>query len=207
MHMPLAMPLNAALQVLHSVRTDRQIVLPTMGSAREWMTISNHPLDFAYVPSAMGEAPALGLGLALAQPDKQIIVGNGDGCMLMNLGCLVTITAASPPNFVLLVFDNGVYEVTGQQATAATPQVRVDGRGVDWLAIARGCGFHQAFEFTELADWEARVTEVLAAHGPTFAVLRVAPVPGGTVPKAPGRPPERARLFAAALQGRSEPNS
>jgi thiamine pyrophosphate-dependent acetolactate synthase large subunit-like protein len=194
------MSIVEALKVLHAVRTDQQILLPTMGSAREWMTISQHPLDFPYAPSSMGQAPTLGLGLALAQPDKQVIVGNGDGCMLMNLGCLVTITAAAPRNYVLIVFDNGVYEVTGQQATAATPAVRAGNHGIDWVKIARGCGFQQAFEFGELAAWKAHIAEVLGVAGPTFVALRVAPVPGGAVPKSPGKPTERAIAFARAVQ-------
>ena len=56
-----------------------------------WPACRDSPLDFAYIPSAMGHAPALGLGLALAQPDRGVIVLNGDGCTLMNLGCLVTL--------------------------------------------------------------------------------------------------------------------
>jgi thiamine pyrophosphate-dependent acetolactate synthase large subunit-like protein len=197
----MAMPLVEALEALQAVRTDRQIVLPTMGAAREWLKISCHPLDFAYVPSAMGQAPALGLGLALAQPEKQVIVGNGDGCMLMNLGCLVTITAAAPSNYVLLVFDNGVYEVTGQQATPASSAVRPAGCPVDWIAIARGCGFRQAFDFAEVTQWRANISAVLAAEGPTFVVLHVDPVPGGTVPQAPGKPSDRVQAFAAAVCG------
>src|SRR5262249_36815683 len=57
-----------ALKVLHSLREERDVVLATMGAAREWMKLGTHPLDFIYAPSAMGEAPALGLGMALAQP-------------------------------------------------------------------------------------------------------------------------------------------
>src|SRR6187401_2560472 len=116
--------LPEALAVLHRVRCDRQIVIPTMAAAREWMTLGTHPLDLIYAPSAMGQAPALGLGVALAQPDRQVIVLNGDGCMLMNLGCLVTITAANPRNYVLIVCDNSVYEVTGRQLTAAADPAR-----------------------------------------------------------------------------------
>lgn len=194
------MKLADSLQVLHSVRTDRQIVLPTMGSAREWLKISQHPLDFPYVPSAMGQAPTFGLGLAIAQPDRQVIVGNGDGCMLMNLGCLVTITAAAPPNYVLIVLDNGVYEVTGQQATAAATNARADGNGIDWLAIARGSGFREAYEFRDLKSWQDGIANVLAARGPVFVVLKVDPVPGGTVPQAPGKPVDRVRRFAESVQ-------
>ncbi|MBI3865602.1 MAG: hypothetical protein HY290_27330 [Planctomycetia bacterium] len=90
------MSLVESLRVLHEVRQEQHVVLSTMGPAREWMKLGTHPLDFIYAPSAMGEAPALGLGMALAQPQRHVIVLNGDGCMLMNLGCLVTITAVAP---------------------------------------------------------------------------------------------------------------
>ena len=65
-----------------------------MGTAREWMTQGMQPRDLVFVPSAMGHAPSIGLGLALARPNLRVIVCNGDGSMLMNLGSLVTIAAA-----------------------------------------------------------------------------------------------------------------
>lgn len=194
------MPLLESLKVLHAVRTDRQIVLPTMGGAREWMTLGTHPLDFIYAPSAMGHAPLVGLGLALAQSERQVIVANGDGCMLMNLGCLVTITAAAPANFVLLVFDNAVYEVTGQQLTAAAAGARPPALPVDFCQIARGSGFREVHQFARLEDWKGGIDAILAARGPTFVHLIVEPVPGGAVPRSPAPAPQRAVDFAKALQ-------
>ena len=88
-----------------------------MSPARDWMTLPQQPLDVVFVPSAMGHATSIGLGLALAQPDRRVIVCNGDGSMLMNLGSLVSIAGAGATNLVVLVFDNGVYEVTGSQPT------------------------------------------------------------------------------------------
>src|SRR5262245_33603291 len=111
------MPLLAALQVLHELRRD-EIVVTTMGSAREWPKLGEHPLDFQYLPSAMGHAPMLGLGLALAQPSREVIAFNGDGGMLMSLGCLVTVAASGATNITVVVLDNGLYEVTGGQRTA-----------------------------------------------------------------------------------------
>ncbi|HVU89478.1 MAG TPA: thiamine pyrophosphate-dependent enzyme, partial [Pirellulales bacterium] len=87
------MPLVPALEVLLKRRRD-EIVVTTMGSAREWPRLSRHPLDFHYIPSAMGHAPMLALGMALAQPQREVLAFNGDGCMLMSLGCLVTIVAS-----------------------------------------------------------------------------------------------------------------
>jgi thiamine pyrophosphate-dependent acetolactate synthase large subunit-like protein len=194
------MPLLESLKVLHAVRTDRQVVVPTMGAAREWMTLGIHPLDLVYAPSAMGQAPLLGLGIAIAQPDRQVIVMNGDGCMLMNLGCLVTITAAAPRNFVLIVCDNAVYEVTGQQLTAAAEPARPGALPVDYCQIARGSGFREVHEFDRLEAWKSAVGGVVAARGPTFVVLKVEPVTGGAVPKSPAPAPQRAIDFAKALQ-------
>lgn len=195
------MSLVAALQELQRRRTDGHVVIPTMGAAREWLALEPHPLDFAYVPSAMGAAPALGLGLALAQPQRRIIVANGDGCMLMNLGSLVTIAAAAPPNFVLLVCDNGVYEVTGGQRTAGAEVVG----GVRWGEVARGCGWRRVYEIADLGDWTQQLPEILEGPGPVFAVLRVAPIPEGRVPQAPGDPRERTRAWSAALAAPTRP--
>src|SRR5256884_9367689 len=104
------------LEVLASHGGERIGVTP-MTAAGIWPQLSDSPLDSAYIPSAMGHAPALGLGLALAQPDRGAIVVNGDGCTLMSLGCLVTL-ANQAANVFLLILDNGLYEVTGGQPVA-----------------------------------------------------------------------------------------
>jgi sulfopyruvate decarboxylase subunit beta len=195
---PPQIPLPAALEVLHDARTD-QIMITTMGSAREWMQLGSDPLDFVYAPSAMGEAPAVGLGLALAQPDRQVIVCNGDGCMLMNLGSLVTVTAQAPQNYVLIVFDNGHYEVTGMQQTAASADARQRGDTIDFCATARGCGFTSVYEFDDLNAWRDSIATVLGETGPTFVLLKVAPVPGGAVPRSPAPPAERAVALREVL--------
>jgi thiamine pyrophosphate-dependent acetolactate synthase large subunit-like protein len=194
------MQLDESLKVLAAHRRNDDVVLSTMSAAREWMKLGTHPLDFIYAPSAMGHAPALGLGLALAQPERRVIVLNGDGCLLMNLGSLVTITAQVPKNFLLVTFDNSVYEVTGQQLTAAANEARRGTATVDYCQIARGCGFSAVFEFQRLEDWRNEIPKVLAAPGPVFIVLKVEPVPGGDVPKSPAPAADRARAFAAALQ-------
>lgn len=194
------MPLDASLKALSTLRTDGMVVLSTMSAAREWMKLGTHPLDFIYAPSAMGEAPDVGLGIALAQPARKVIVLNGDGCLLMNLGCLVTITTAAPSNLLLIVFDNGVYEVTGQQWTAAAGAVRAEVPAVDYCQIARGSGFSAVYAFDRLEDWQRELPKVLSAKGPVFVLLKVAPVPGGEVPKSPAPAVERARVFAQSLK-------
>ena len=192
------MSLVASLEALHSVRTD-EVVVTAMGTAREWMALGSHPLDFVLVPSSMGQAPALGLGIALAQPDRKVIVCNGDGSMLMNLGSLVTITSEAPANLTLLIFDNGVYEVTGSQSTPGAREARKDCRDIDFLAVATACGFSSIYGFDEIDHWQAEVRNVIDAAGPTFARLKVAPLEASG-PKSPGPGKQRAIEFAAALK-------
>jgi sulfopyruvate decarboxylase subunit beta len=195
----IAMPIPAAVAALHAARGADDIVITTMGAAREWMTLGSRPLDIVFVPSSMGQATSLGLGLALARPERRVIVANGDGSMLMNLGSLVTIAAAAPSNLVVIVLANGVYEVTGAQPIPGAATARASGVPVDFAAMARACGFRSAFRFADLGEWTAALAGVLSADGPVFAVLEVAPVPGAPGPRSPGPAGDRARTFMAAL--------
>lgn len=189
------MPLVPALETLAAIRTD-QVVVTTMGAAREWPRLSSHELDFHYVPSAMGHAPMLGLGIALVQPRRDVIVLNGDGCMLMGLGCLATIAASGATNYTLVVLENSLYEVTGGQRTAG-----VDA-GVDFAAIARGAGFPSADVFADLNDWRRYAADALAQPGPRFILLRVADVGTEYELTPPGPIRQRVASFRAALAAR-----
>lgn len=181
-----------ALVAVHGARAERDVVVTTMATARDWMALPQNPLDVVFVPSAMGHATSLGLGLALAQPSRRIIVCNGDGSMLMNLGSLVSIAGASATNLVVLLFDNGVYEVTGAQPTPAAS-------GVDYASIARGAGFPSVFAYDTIDAWREGVDATLGAPGPVFAWLRVAAVTGIPGPKSPGPAGQRARRLSDAL--------
>jgi sulfopyruvate decarboxylase subunit beta len=194
-----SMPLAGAIAVVHRARRPEDVVISAMGASREWMALGVQPLDWVFVPSSMGQATALGLGMALARPDRRIIVLNGDGGMLMNLGSLVTISACAPANLVTLLFDNGVYEITGAQPTPGAPAGRVDRAGVDFAEIGRACGLGSVFRFDRLDAWDEGIAGVLSAGGPTLAVLDVAPVPGAKGPRSPGPAPARARAFMEAL--------
>lgn len=194
-----AMPLVPAVQALRDVRRGDEVVVTTMGVSREWMALGKHPLDLIYVPSSMGQATSVGLGLALAQPNRPVIVCNGDGSMLMNLGSLVTITAQSPRNLTLIVFDNGVYEVTGAQSTPGSPSARPGGRGVDFAALARASGFEKVYTFDSLELWRTSIRQLLDEPGPTFILARVLPVPDAVGPRSPGPAKQRAVELMQAL--------
>jgi phosphonopyruvate decarboxylase len=188
------MPPKDALAAVHECRDERDVVITTMATARDWMTMPQQPLDIVFVPSAMSHSTSLGLGIALAQPERRVIVCNGDGSMLMNLGSLVSIAGSGATNVVVLLFDNGVYEVTGAQPTPAS-------NGVDFAAIARGAGFKSVFAFDALPEWQRQVSSALGAPGPVFAWLRVEPVTGIPGPRSPGPAGERARRLREALSG------
>lgn len=189
-----------AVAAVRAARSDRDVVITTMGPARDWMALGPlHPLDLVFVPSAMGHATSIGLGLALSQPARRIVVLNGDGSMLMNLGSLVSIASARPTNLVVVVFHNGVYEVTGGQPTPGAAGAGGGSRPVDFGALAAGCGWESVFRFSELPAWSAALPKLLRDPGPTFVTLEVLTGTEKSGPRSPGAAPERARRFMAAL--------
>ena len=157
------------LQLIANQRTD-EIVVTTMGITVPWGKISTHPLDYASVGSAMGHAADFALGIALAKPDKKVIVLNGDGSMLMCLGTLATITALNTPpsNYLLFVCDNGSYEVTGNQPVPA------GNGGFSWPTIAKGVGFERVYAFDNANELESALPKIWNETGPTFVSLKVA---------------------------------
>lgn len=166
---------HEALQVLATHRA-QQIVVTTHGSVDLWVALSDTPLDFAYVPTSMGQAPALGLGLALAQSRHEVVVVTGDGSLLMNLGCLVTL-ANYPANLYLILIDNGVYEVTGGQPTAGADRVY-------FADLARSVGIKRVYGCRTAEEWNAVAAEALSGPGPAFIWLQVEPRPGQAAPTA-----------------------
>jgi thiamine pyrophosphate-dependent acetolactate synthase large subunit-like protein len=184
------MTTRQALEVMGEHRGGR-VVVSTMTSAGVWPQLSNSPLDFAYLPSAMGQAPSLGLGIALACPGRGVIVLNGDGCTLMNLGCLVTL-AEQPADLYLLVLDNGLYEVTGGQKTAGAGRT-------DFAALARGAGIRRVYAFDTLDAWRAGAAEALTGPGPVVIWLRVEGRLGQQTPSAPRPMAEQVRRLRDAL--------
>ena len=197
-------PLAEAVAAVRRERGPRDVVITTMAASKAWMDGGTGPLDFVFVPSCMGHATSLGLGLALAQPRRRIIVCNGDGSMLMNLGSLVSIMAAAPPNLVVLVLDNGVYEVTGAQPTPGSPVARPDQGRVDYAAMARACGFPSVFHCPGPEEWRRDAAAIITAPGPVFAWLEIEAVRGRPGPRSPGPAAARARAFMQALRDGAE---
>jgi phosphonopyruvate decarboxylase len=141
-----------------------EIVLPVYSSAFDWLEIAPRALNY-YAFGAMGLGSSHALGLALGLPNRRVIVLDGDGSLLMNLGTLVTIGAAAPKNFVHFLCRNGTYEANGGHPI---PQPDVDFSG-----MARAAGYAQSVEFRALADFEAALPRLLTQDGPIFATLHI----------------------------------
>jgi sulfopyruvate decarboxylase subunit beta len=155
---------DEVLQTLAKHRTD-ELVLTTMSTAQEWPAFSQSEFDFNAIGTGMGHLPDMGLGLAVACPERKVLIFNGDGSMLMNLGVLVSIAHTAPRNLILFVFENEIYEVTGGQP--------IPGRGgASFAAMAKGAGIPHTFEFTELSAFEKELPSILTLDGPVFVTVK-----------------------------------
>lgn len=117
---------------------------------------------------AMGAACMTGLGLALARPEKQVLVVTGDGELLMNVGALATISVINPPNLAILCVDNGHYGETGYQKSHTS-------RGVDLEKMAQGAGLNATCTVQNNEDIGAGARMLRQSNGTAFVVVRVKP--------------------------------
>jgi phosphonopyruvate decarboxylase len=151
-----------ALRAIAAVRGDA-ICVPTMTTSPAWRTIAPDDLSVGCV-GFMGGASSLGLGLALARPERRVLVFDGDGSLLMQLGSLATVAGARPRNLIHFLFKNGVYHTSGAQETPG-------GLTVDFVTMARAAGYRTAIAIGELEDLTRRLPTLLAAEGPSFVEL------------------------------------
>jgi len=154
-------------EVLAALRAHRgdEIVLATMTALVGWGAAPLGAWDLPVV-GAMGSASSVGLGLALARPERRVWVLDGDGSLLMQLGTLATIGAAAPANFVHLVIANGVYAFTGGQRLPRAPRA-------DLAAAARALGYPTAATIADAAGLAGALPGLLRAEGPVFVELAV----------------------------------
>jgi phosphonopyruvate decarboxylase len=165
----------AALRAIAAARGEA-VVLTTMMVSRGWGGVSTRSELDLPLGGAMGKLSSVGLGIALARPERKVIVLDGDGSLLMSLGSLVTIGGMAPRNLVHVVCQNGVYEVTGCQPIPGVERL-------DFGQIALGAGFRRAETFDDLAALERALPELLAADGPTFVTLKLRPFSWGDGPR------------------------
>jgi thiamine pyrophosphate-dependent acetolactate synthase large subunit-like protein len=132
---------RAAIRILLEKRGDLLLVTGLGSTTWDAASVADDDRNF-YLWGAMGAAAMVGLGLAIARPDRRVLVVTGDGEMLMGLGALATIGVQRPPNLAIAVFDNGHYGETGMQASHTA-------EGVSLVEVARACGFKEAFDIND----------------------------------------------------------
>lgn len=179
-----------ALHAIADLRTD-EVVVTHMSTAWEWPRLSRRPdLDLP-LTGCMGKASSLGLGIALGRPDVRVLVLDGDGSLLSNLGSLVTIAHMAPCNLVHFVFENGTYDTSGGQP--------IPGAGkVDFAGLALEAGYRSAYEFDDLDDLRWSLPDILKEEGPVLVCLKVEPG-WSTSPRPQRRTPQAIWEVAQAL--------
>jgi phosphonopyruvate decarboxylase len=161
----MTMTVREAHDVLAAHRTD-EVVVTEMTAALQWPFVSTRQeLDLCLF-DCMGKASSIGLGIALARPDRTVLVFDGDGSLLMNLGSLVTIANLAPANLIHFVFENGQYEVTGGQPIPAAGRV-------SFANLALGAGYARAHEFDGVQAFAGGLRAILDQGGPTLVCLKV----------------------------------
>jgi len=164
-------PAFEAIKAINRERGDA-LVVGTMAANRYWESVSETPELDLPIFGAMGKASSVALGLAMARPDKKVLVLDGDGGLLMNLGTLVTIAGQSPPNLVHIVFEDGVYFTTGSQPIPGVGKF-------DLAGIAKSAGYKETYLFDELESFVSELPLVLEKQGPVFVCLKVNHPDGG----------------------------
>jgi sulfopyruvate decarboxylase subunit beta len=154
------------LKVLARHRTS-EIVVAVYMAAQEITHISPNDLNYTFV-GAMGQGSSHALGLALGRPDKRVVVLDGDGSLLMNLGSLVTIANAAPKNYLHCLCENGTYETNGSVPIPRAGEIR-------FADMAKAAGYPKTYEISTLEEWDRQLPKLLREDGPIFVDLKVQP--------------------------------
>ena len=187
-----ALERRAATARLLKDRGDALVVTGLGSTTYDAFAAGDSPRTF-YLWGAMGGAAMVGLGLALAQPRRRVVVMTGDGEMLMGLGSLATIGVQRPANLAVVVIDNGLYAETGMQRTHTAS-------GVDLAGVARSCGFAHAETVGTQGELDRLARAVYDTPGPFFASIKVSPEPT-TIELAPRDGPALRSRFRVAVLG------
>lgn len=151
---------EAIQKIMESI--EEELIICNIGfPSRELYEIDDRPKNF-YMIGSMGLASSIGFGLAMAKPHKDVVVIDGDGSLLMNMGSLVTIFANNPSNLTWIVIDNGAYGSTGNQDTYA--------QKTDLVDIAKAVGFKNSFDFTDIT-----LKDVIRSDDASFIVYKTEP--------------------------------
>jgi thiamine pyrophosphate-dependent acetolactate synthase large subunit-like protein len=163
------MDARQVMKALAAHRGDAVVVCALGTASSQWWNASKCE-ETLYMTGGMGFAASIALGIALSLPKTPVWVINCDGSLCMNLNGLLTEAAQQPQNLKHFVIDNEVYQ------TLDKPMPMVNQRRTDYVAIARAAGIANAVLIDDVAELEKRMPEIVAAPGPYFVDLKVAPM-------------------------------
>src|SRR5581483_610553 len=162
-----------------------EAVIGGIGNANFDLWASGQRPQNFYMLGSMGLAIPIALGVAIAQPKRHVIALEGDGSLLMQLGCLATVAERAPKNLTIVIWDNGIYQITGSQPTPGATSA-------DLVAVARGAGITQSVWAADEADFDSLVAAALRDGGPTLIGARIDGKPAvGTTERDPVQIRER----------------
>jgi len=185
-----------AVPALIGRHQDFLIVTGLAGTSRDVAALTEDGAHTYTMAGAMGGACMIGLGLALARRDKQVLVVTGDGELLMNVGALATIAVMNPPNLSIVCVDNGHYGETGYQKSHTS-------LGVDLEKIAAGSGIKRTLTIEKEAEIAGGARLIREGNGASFVLLRVKPTEPPSYKRDLDPANTRARFRAANVQAKS----
>lgn len=161
---------------LVSLLTNGEAVIGGIGNTKFDLIGAGHRPENFYMLGSMGLSVPIALGVALAQPERRVIALEGDGSLLLNLGCLATVAVAAPPNLKIVIWDNGAYQITGRQRTATAI-------ATDVVAVARGAGIARSAWAADEDDFARLVAQALTTGAPALIAARIDDAPGAGRPE------------------------
>jgi phosphonopyruvate decarboxylase len=164
-----------AIEIISQTLTGDEAVIATTGKpSRELFAVCDRPNHF-YMQGSMGHAASIGLGVALAQPHKKVVVLDGDGAILMHLGILSSIGYYQPENLLHIVLDNEAYETTGNQDTTSSR--------TNLTQAAQACGYKTCAEVQTGDELKEKLAVLLKHKGPHFLRIKINRVATASIPR------------------------
>jgi len=145
---------------------NHEAVVAGIGNTNWDLFGAGHRPENFYMLGSMGLACPIALGVALAQPERGVIALEGDGSILMSLGCLATIGKVAPRNLTIIIWDNGIHQITGKQPTATAGST-------DIVAVARGAGIPNCHWVRTEAHFDQLLTRHFIEDGPLFLAAKI----------------------------------
>ena len=174
---PAMIPALEAAKAINYHRGE-SLVVSTSAALRDWAQVSQRRELDVDLTDCMDRAPAVGLGLSLAQPGRKVLVLDCDATLRTDLGALATVGESKPDNLVHFVFDDATYS-----STDGIPVKGLD--NVNFLSMAQGAGYSRTFRFDNLEEFLIGLEEVMEENGPVFVLIKV--VRGEELPPFPER--------------------